>query len=49
MNQNLGTYKGGLYENIVSEALIKSGAGCFIINGRIQLRKRISSCGQRIH
>ena len=25
-NQNLGTYKGGLYENIVGEALSKSGA-----------------------
>lgn len=26
MNRNLGTYKGGLFENIVGEALIKSGA-----------------------
>lgn len=26
MNRNLGTYKGGLYENIVGEALTKSGA-----------------------
>ena len=25
-NRNLGTYKGGLYENIVGEALSKSGA-----------------------
>jgi predicted AAA+ superfamily ATPase len=25
-NRNLGTYKGGLYENIVAEALFKSGA-----------------------
>ena len=26
MNRNLGTYRGGLFENIVGEALIKSGA-----------------------
>jgi len=26
MNRNLGTYKGGLFENIVGEALSKSGA-----------------------
>lgn len=26
MNRNLGTYKGGLFENIVGEALTKSGA-----------------------
>lgn len=29
MNHNLGTYKGALYENIVAEALSKSGAGLF--------------------
>lgn len=28
-NQNLGTYKGALYENIVAEALRKSGAELF--------------------
>lgn len=28
-NNNLGTYKGALYENIVAEALTKSGAGLF--------------------
>jgi len=28
-NRNLGTYKGGLYENIVAEALTKSGAELF--------------------
>ncbi len=28
-NQNLGTYKGALYENIVAEALSKSGASLF--------------------
>lgn len=28
-NKNLGTYKGALYENIVAEALTKSGAGLF--------------------
>ncbi len=28
-NCNLGTYKGALYENIVAEALTKSGAGLF--------------------
>lgn len=28
-NKNLGTYKGALYENIVAEALIKSGAPLF--------------------
>lgn len=28
-NRNLGTYKGALYENIVAEALVKSGADLF--------------------
>lgn len=28
-NQNLGTYKGAIYENIVAEALTKAGAGLF--------------------
>ncbi len=28
-NRNMGTYKGALYENIVAEALTKSGAGLF--------------------
>lgn len=28
-NQNLGTYKGGLYENIVAEAMVKAGLPLF--------------------
>lgn len=28
-NKNLGVYKGALYENIVSEALVKSGYGLY--------------------
>mgnify|MGYP007025297347 CR=1 FL=1 len=28
-NKNLGVYKGALYENIVGEALVKSGCGLY--------------------
>ena len=36
-NKNLGVYKGGLFESIVAEALIKSGYDLFYFKKKIQL------------
>lgn len=47
VNKNLGVYKGALYENIVAEALVKSGYDLYYYKKRTPHWKKISSSEQK--